>query len=169
MLDNDTPMITVEVGQNHSMAVNAKSQLFTWGINDRGQCGISFLNRIFVPYDKKSKSSLPQFQARIKQIACGNCHSVLLDKEGNVHVWGSNTKGQLGNGNYEDSYQPQKLTNGIPCGEVKQIAVCGDINFAVTNEGSAYMWPTQDEFNITNRMPIKLPFTSQVIFIFNYI
>ena len=59
-------------------------------------------------------------------------------------------------------YQPQKLIHCVPIGEVKQVAVTGDTNIAVTNEGEAYMWPTQDQLSDPVLLPIKLPFTKQV-------
>ena len=32
----------------------------------------------------------------IEEVRCGSAHSVLLTKKGQVYVWGSNSRGQLG-------------------------------------------------------------------------
>lgn len=35
---NDTPIMSVSAGQTHSLIVNSKGKVFTWGWNDNGQC-----------------------------------------------------------------------------------------------------------------------------------
>ncbi len=54
------------------------------------------------------------------------------------------------------------MIHGVPCGEVKQVAVCEDTNIAVTNDGEAFMWPIRDRLNEPVLIPTKLPFTKQV-------
>lgn len=96
MLDIESPTLGISVGDTHTLAINSKSHLFSWGSNDYGQCGIKACG--YVPYDKKTKVKIPNVNARIKEIACGSTHSLALDYEGNVYSWGNDQKGQLGSG-----------------------------------------------------------------------
>jgi len=143
MLSNDISPLGLEVGLSHTLAVNSKNQLFTWGISEfKAVPGVT--------------------EVRFKQIACGDIHSLGLDYDGNLFVWGRNKQGQLGTGNYESIKQPYKMTNCAFSGEVKEIAAKGNLSFVVSNEGKAYMWPIKNaaqEFILT---PIELPFTKLV-------
>ena len=58
----------------------------------------------------------------IRQIACGFEHTVILQDDNNVLVFGYNGYGQLGLGHNRDQNKPQILMKGIP---IRQIA-CGD-------------------------------------------
>ena len=35
---NNTPIMNVQVGSTHSVAINTKGRVFAWGWNDSGQC-----------------------------------------------------------------------------------------------------------------------------------
>lgn len=35
---SDTPIMSIQTGETHSLAVNTKGKVFTWGWNDNGQC-----------------------------------------------------------------------------------------------------------------------------------
>ena len=35
---NEAPIMSVSVGQTHTMIVNSKGKVFSWGWNDNGQC-----------------------------------------------------------------------------------------------------------------------------------
>ena len=35
---NDAPIMSLSIAQSHSLAVNSKGKIFTWGWNDNGQC-----------------------------------------------------------------------------------------------------------------------------------
>jgi alpha-tubulin suppressor-like RCC1 family protein len=39
---NNTPMMAIQVGSAHTMAINSKGKIFTWGWNHNGQCGKPF-------------------------------------------------------------------------------------------------------------------------------
>ncbi len=83
MLDSDTPVIGIQSGLDHTLALNSKSQIFSWGLAaDEG----------------RKPAAMAVCDARIKQVACGNAHSAVLDQEGNLYLWGANRKGQLGTG-----------------------------------------------------------------------
>jgi alpha-tubulin suppressor-like RCC1 family protein len=56
---------------------------------------------------KQAFVSLQKEDLRVKQVvAAQDRNFVLLEESQRLVAWGSNEKGQLGLGNYEDQYQP---------------------------------------------------------------
>jgi alpha-tubulin suppressor-like RCC1 family protein len=56
---------------------------------------------------KQAFVSLQKEDLRVKQVvAAQDRNFVLLEESQRLLAWGSNEKGQLGLGNYEDRYQP---------------------------------------------------------------
>ena len=123
MIDDDSPPLGIDIGSNHSLAVNSKGQLYAWGVNTHGQCGIDTKGT-------EGNHSVVEglADAKIKQVACGDVHSLALDYDGNLYIWGSNKQGQLGNGNYRNIKKPYKLSNNIPSGDIKEISAKGNIS-----------------------------------------
>ena len=131
-LVNDTPIQKVALGSTHSIVVNNKSRLFTWGWNDSGQLGHN-------PYEVEKKEwkqnsgaskqlIMPDYSslklcdyAKIKQIECGEDHNLIRDENGNIFAFGSNSKGQLGLSNYDDVHMPTRI-EALPEGSVKEVA-----------------------------------------------
>ena len=150
-LVNDTPVQKVALGSTHTIAVNNKSRLFTWGWNDSGQLGHS-------PYEVEKKEwkqnsgaskqlIMPDYTplslcnyAKIKQIECGEDHNLIRDENGNVFAFGSNSKGQLGMCNYDDTHMPTRIES-LPENSIKEVSTCGDQNLCCTNDGEVYIWP----------------------------
>ena len=50
-----------------------------------------------------------QLQSKLKFVACGANHSLMLDQDGNLYAMGKNNKGQLGVGPYESTLKPERL------------------------------------------------------------
>lgn len=83
---------TVACGYRHAVALTIDGVVIGWGSNSSGQLGkVAF-------HDKKTKSVLPTviFQDKMASVACGQTHSVFLDKTGKVYTMGLNKYGQLG-------------------------------------------------------------------------
>eukprot|EP01124_Arcella_intermedia_P036581 TRINITY_DN9613_c2_g2_i4.p1 TRINITY_DN9613_c2_g2~~TRINITY_DN9613_c2_g2_i4.p1 ORF type:complete len:293 (-),score=82.02 TRINITY_DN9613_c2_g2_i4:321-1139(-) len=64
--------------------------LFCWGKNETGQLG---MENECIP---KKVNGIP---GKICQIKCGNAYSMAITSNHQIYIWGSNTCGQLGNGN----------------------------------------------------------------------
>lgn len=37
-MDNDVPIMKLQVGTSHSLACNGRGKTYSWGWNDNGQC-----------------------------------------------------------------------------------------------------------------------------------
>lgn len=86
---------SIKSGWEHNVCQDVNKMLYSWGNNSRGQCGfeksesgngiVSFPKNIFELNDKN-----------IKEISCGNEHTLALTKDGDVYSWGSTSDGVLG-------------------------------------------------------------------------
>lgn len=91
-------IIAVAAGENHSLALRSDGVVYSWG--SYGTLGNGTGNMSTSPV--VVSLSLP-VGATITAIAAGAGHSLALDTNGNVWVWGHNTNGQLGNGSVGSS------------------------------------------------------------------
>ncbi|XP_066535875.1 probable E3 ubiquitin-protein ligase HERC6 [Hoplias malabaricus] len=86
----------VACGKEHSLALCDSGQVFSWGGGEEGQLGtISAVSKCLKPGLVPIPSPLP---IPVVQVACGNVHSLVLTKGGEVYSWGQNNYGQLGLG-----------------------------------------------------------------------
>jgi alpha-tubulin suppressor-like RCC1 family protein len=96
----------------------------------------------------------------VKNITCGEDHTLLLDVEGNVWSFGLNLNGQLGHGHVKTVERPAKI-NGFK-NKISHIESEDNINFAVDEKGDSYMWPWTDKSGNINWHPLRLPFTEKI-------
>lgn len=78
-------------GEKHTLAVAENGEVFSWGAGESGQLGHGDLLRQTVPIKVQIDDS-----AKIIKVSAGRRHSVALDDEGRVYVWGCNDLCQLG-------------------------------------------------------------------------
>ncbi|XP_028027224.1 probable E3 ubiquitin-protein ligase HERC4 isoform X3 [Bombyx mandarina] len=113
-------VIQVACGAYHSVALTNSGDLYSWGANSYGQCGLGTIsNKEMSPQHISSLIGVP-----IALIACGNNHTFVLSKSGAVFGWGKNTHGQLGLQDVENKCYPTHLKTlrnvkvcHIACGE----------------------------------------------------
>ena len=95
-----------------------------------------------IAYDKagnSTKSNIVDFKISVqfKEIEVGGFHSIALDKDGNLWVWGSNEHGQLGDGTTTNRTSPTKIETGITFAQLS----AGDLHSAgLDNEGKLWTW-----------------------------
>lgn len=77
------------MGEYFSVALSARGYVYTWGANDKGQCGVnSEASHIYEPIAvSSSKSTLSK---ACQAIDCGLSHVVVLTKDYKLFSWGSN-------------------------------------------------------------------------------
>ncbi len=95
-------VIAIAAGENHSLALTTKGEVWSWGSNADNQLGRTGLTDV-----PSQVAGMPL----VKAIAAGSAHSLSLGVDGMLHAWGSNSKGQLGN-------------NTTPTGSASPITVC---------------------------------------------
>jgi len=135
-------------GTKHVAMVTAAGSVLTHGDNSFGQCGYVLSNN-----DEDGASLGLQLTPRIvpklflegvaaKSIACGERHTTVLSRTGDVWSWGSGESHQIGILDNIDQFEPMKAVGlGLDVGQVvTHISVGAAISTAVTEKGETWMW-----------------------------
>ncbi|MEQ2239028.1 hypothetical protein ILYODFUR_000317 [Ilyodon furcidens] len=116
---SNTQVAQVACGSQHSVALTKECQVYTWGLDSRGQLGLGKKGSgARSPQQVRSLSSVP-----VVRISAGGDQSFALSVSGGVFCWGRNNCGQLGLGDTKDTHTPTcvhslnlKKTHDICCG-----------------------------------------------------
>ncbi len=98
----DEVIVSVKAGQYHSVAMNEKGRVWTWGWGVHGQLGHDSIENEFRPKRLLVK-------AKVTSISCGYAHTLILTAKGRVMAFGCGLFGQLGNGDNKKSTVPVKV------------------------------------------------------------
>jgi len=125
----------VVCGAEYSIAVSRSTQkIWSWGWGDFGRLGHGDPNDLFIP---KQVSSL--CNVKIKLVACGDSHTMVITGEGDVFSFGRNQNGQLGLGSRIDCMVP-KLVSDLKGQPVESIACGAEHTVACTAAGKTFAW-----------------------------
>ena len=156
-------IVDVSAGFFHTVALANNGTVYSFGLNNNGQLGVD-LSTTFSDKPIKVKKLVD-----IVSISSGNLHNIALDKQGNVWVWGNNSRGQLGDGTYtkysrqsdgrlntaedHDRSEPAKVS-GLP--PIVSVFAGENSSFALTTSGEVYAWGNSylNEINYDQRNPI---------------
>lgn len=78
-------------------------------------------------------------------LSLGDEHSAVLDKDGNVWLWGKNNYGQIGDGTKETHYVPVKIMS-----DVKSISLGANHSGVIKNDNSLWLWGYNDSGRLGN-------------------
>ena len=115
-----TPLLVPEVGDfvdvscsaGLTLLLNKHGQLYSFGLNRWGQCGIQQKGpgtHIFEP--TLITGGLPSLddQDKIIGIDTGLQHCVAFSQQGKLFTWGKGNRGQLGKGDFESTHVPTEI------------------------------------------------------------
>eukprot|EP00877_Chromochloris_zofingiensis_P008815 jgi/Chrzof1/4187/Cz14g02070.t1 len=126
---------SVACGAEYTLAFSrTRQQVYSWGWGDFGRLGHGDSNDVFMPQQIAFFSGMP-----IKQVACGDTHTLAITDDGALYSFGRNQNGQLGHGNTSDVLSP-KLVEGLKCKVVTSIAAGAEHTVAATQDGEVYSW-----------------------------
>jgi alpha-tubulin suppressor-like RCC1 family protein len=81
----------VECGGAHTLVKTINSEIYSFGLNDKGQLGLGVVgNFSSIPHKISRFTSFP-----IIKMACSEESSGLLTSNGDLYVWGRNTEGMF--------------------------------------------------------------------------
>eukprot|EP01132_Coremiostelium_polycephalum_P007896 gene7896-9715_t len=86
----------ISCGFSHSLIVNDKGELYSFGWNGNGQLGIGNKNDQSIPIKVNYFSDV--IGEKVVQVAAGRAHSGCITESGRLFMWGNSLKGKLGNG-----------------------------------------------------------------------
>lgn len=95
-------VVFVAAGGQHSGAITRTGEVYMWGFNRSGQCGVyvdkasNKGNTVSEPRALAGRSELIAPSGRPVQLVCGRHHSSLLTETGAVFSWGATSFGRLG-------------------------------------------------------------------------
>ncbi|CAO1637787.1 unnamed protein product [Sympodiomycopsis kandeliae] len=107
------PVVQVAAGLTFSLFLTASGKVYACGSMEKGQLGNGRTGEHFVSSNKLAfaEEDTPILvkalaDKKIVSISCGQQHSIALDDQGFVYVWGFGGYGRLGLGNANDQYTP---------------------------------------------------------------
>ena len=109
------------------------SYLFMWGDGEYGKLGHNNLDSMHVPFIVAATVKIP-----IRMCALGKDHTVLLAVDGYPLSCGSNTYGQLGTGDQNDSRMNLAVVQGAS--QIKAVASGHYHTLALTHSGKVLSW-----------------------------
>ena len=130
-LNNNIKISQISCGEAHSLALNNKGKVYSWGFGTNGQLGLGFCedcfepgqglvkSRIFEPqlihtfkdYDQNlysQKNNISCNNIKIKEIKSGKTFSMFISNNNELFACGINDLGQLG---FKDLEKKEKLYN----------------------------------------------------------
>ncbi|PKI85330.1 hypothetical protein MVES_000223 [Malassezia vespertilionis] len=107
-------IVSVSAGISFSVLATAKGQVYTMGSHAHAQLGLGEFGWVHkgagtVVYKTCTIPTYIPSLTHIVQVACGQAHSVALDKEGYVYTWGEGSFGRLGCGTQRNQPIPVKV------------------------------------------------------------
>ena len=91
---------------NHTAAVKTDGTLWTWGLNSQGRLGSG------TTADRSSPGTTAGGGTDWASVASGACHTAAVKTDGTLWTWGSNSFGQLGDGNTTGRSSPVTTAGG---------------------------------------------------------
>ena len=92
------PAVRISCGGDYAAVVDAEGRLWTFGSNFFGQLGHSQALTDALVNEPKVVQALVDAGLRVKEVACGFHHLLILTEEGSVYVCGKHDHGALGLG-----------------------------------------------------------------------
>jgi regulator of chromosome condensation len=132
-------------GGYHSFLVHESGAVYSFGLNNYGQLGLGHTETVDGP---ELIEGLEESRTHFTCIQGGEHHSIALDSQGKVWVWGRGDSGQLGIEGLQSSAEPLSKPTPLSTlpGRATQISAGGAFSLAVvsSSEGntvnSLYGW-----------------------------
>jgi alpha-tubulin suppressor-like RCC1 family protein len=141
-VSNLAGITAIAAGSAHTLALKNDGTVWAWGSNSNGQLGDGTTTQRLNPVQVS-------ILAGIVAIAAGNSHSlalrniIALQNDVTVWAWGSNNRGQLGDGTIVDKWIPIQVfgitgVSDIAAGSFHSVALRNIFN--LTNDGTVWAW-----------------------------
>ncbi len=126
---------SVTAGGSHTCAIRGAGNLYCWGSDSSGQAGNGSAANTPVPSPKRISS------AAWNSVTAGGSHTCAVRADGLLGCWGSDDRGQLGNGTGGDRSAPARTTNA---GDWKRVDAGGSHTCGHRGTGTLYCWGSNE-------------------------
>uniref|UniRef100_F1MD33 Retinitis pigmentosa GTPase regulator n=2 Tax=Bos TaxID=9903 RepID=F1MD33_BOVIN len=142
--------ISLSCGDEHTAITTGNNKLFMFGSNNWGQLGLG--SKATVNKPTCIKALKPE---KVKFVACGRNHTLILTGGGQVYATGGNNEGQLGLGDTDERSAFHLISFFTSQHKIKQLSAGSNTSAALTEDGELFMWGDNSEGqiglqNITN-------------------
>jgi len=131
-------IVTVNAGIQHSFAIDEEGKVWAWGYNDYGQLGDGTIVQKSMPV--LISDGVRFGGKKIVTVDAGYNHSLAIDEDGNVWVWGRNNVYQLGDGTTSARNTPTLISNGVRFDGKKIIAVEAGYSYSIALDEDGKVW-----------------------------
>jgi len=129
----------ISAGYAHNALVTSSGNLYTWGWGLYGQLGTNQTENSFTPEIVTSSSHISA-SLLFTSVSCGFWHTVALDTQGRVHVFGSGRFGQLGLGIETDKALTPQHVIALSEKKITSISSGSRHTVALTSTGDVFFW-----------------------------
>jgi alpha-tubulin suppressor-like RCC1 family protein len=138
----------IEAGSRHTIMATSQGRCYTWGENDEMQLGTDQTEETMAVF------RVLKGEERLRRIACGDDHGIILTKHKTCFTFGKNDIGQLGLGDSK-IHERIILNETLTRSKLKGVYAKGDESYGVTGDGKVLFWPTSPTDPSIGRL--KLP------------
>lgn len=142
--DRDSAAAEIAAGDGTSFCISTRGELYAWGCGRYGALGHDNGEL----YHASPKLIAGLLQVRVRRLACGRWHCIVLTETNSLFAWGRNHAGQLGLGSNTNVARPsqvelepgarrQPFVRDIGAGEVHTVAIAESLPL---KEAHAYAW-----------------------------
>ncbi|XP_054714057.1 RCC1-like G exchanging factor-like protein [Uloborus diversus] len=134
-----TKAVKVGCGRAHTVVVTDKEGVFSLGNNSYGQCGVPAA--MHSENDDHIKiHKIEDVSNDIREVVCGQDHTLLLTENGEVYSFGWSADGQTGLGHYNNQFKPALVKGDIEGERIVQLSCSADCVLAVSDKGDVFGW-----------------------------
>jgi Regulator of chromosome condensation (RCC1) repeat/BTB/POZ domain len=127
----DKSVVRVACGWRHAGCLTGSGQVYMWGDNRAGQCGIGYYSLHVLKPSLVQSVMAGQFATAL---VLGWRHSLALNDIGDLFGWGSNERGQLGIGKRRSHTAAPKLI--LRGSRIRHVAAGGEFSMCIAEEAS---------------------------------
>ena len=138
----------ISMGGGHMLALSTSGELWSWGLDDCGQCGQELIKKSSNPREfrpsvlkGRSPSKVLNISDRVIDVTAGKYFSIALTEKGEVYSWGVGREYALGHGSRDTLKHPEKIST---LSSIKQVSSGRNFAVALDSEGHVYTWGTND-------------------------
>lgn len=136
---NSTKITHVACGRAHTIIATNQEGLFSLGNNSHGQCA-RVITEGEVYRGSQRIGYVPFNGNEIKQLICGQDHSLILTESGKVYTCGLGADGQTGLGHYNNVDKFTLVEGEISGEKIIHISSKADTTLAVDESGEVFGW-----------------------------
>lgn len=138
-LPTKSPVKKVACGRSHSILFTEAGQVFSLGNNSLGQCGRPIVDKE-VYFGSKYVHQIQDLPLNIKQLECGQDHSMFLTESGELYACGWGADGQTGLNHFNNEHLPTRVKGDIEGVNIIKVSSCADTVLALDDNGNLFGW-----------------------------